>query len=934
MVNKQIVLLTGACGFIGSQIARRLLFKSDINIIALVHAKDDIEAKSKLSKAWWDWTELHDSICVITKPLAGDIRKKNLGLSEQCYNDLVGKVNLIIHCAAKWRFDTPKEELFQTNVQGTANLLDLAKAANENHRIFRFSYISTAYVSGKLQGKISEDTLTDKYGFITDYEQSKFEGEKLVQLAKNDLPISVFRPTMVIGDSDSGEIKTFNTIYAILRLYMLRRVRFLPMNSRTKINIVPVNYVADKIVELSFNDLAIGLTFHINSRYEDLPTAHELTDLVRKWAYEKLKIRLPNIRFFPLPDWMQRSVFRVWGGITGNSKYSRLMGVFSYYFKSNQVFLRNNLEKLTNSYKFNLEKVISPILDYAVYYGFLHRSGRTVHEQILFRLEGKKMPVCLFDVIEGKIVQKNNEEIKSEIFSICAALSFMGIRKGDRVALVGLNSVRYLALDVAIGLVGAISVPLYYTSAPVEIEKIVKASKSKILFIGAPQILNRISELNLEIPTVNFSAKSNVKKENLVSWKEFISVDQKKVQYLLPSIFFSDLCTIRYTSGSTGENKGACFSHANIVWLAETVSSLFSWKARTNEVRYLSYLPLNHVVEGILGLYSSFYEPSQLKLYFLENFYDLQKTLAKVKPVVFFSIPRFYEKVWDSLKRTRIGQSYLSSKNKIKRRFLRHFVKRGLLRKAGLDYCAQLIVGSAPSNRKLLFSFRDLGIEVHDAYGLTEAPLVTINRLGRNHIGSVGQPLPKTKLKIADDGELLVKGPQVMQGYHNEEKTNGFVKGWLATGDLGKVDNNGNLVIYGRKKEVIATSYGKMISPFKIESMLKGLEVVDEVLLIGEEKPFVSALIWSAQSEKNLDKIKLIEKGIVEINNNLSRAEKVRVWVVLRNDLSVEKGDLTANFKLKRYNIYSRFSRIIDSLYSSQDISDIRILSFGRSKID
>ena len=510
----------------------------------------------------------------------------------------------------------------------------------------------------------------------------------------------------------------------------------------------------------------------------------------------------------------------------------------------------------------------------------------------------------------------------------------MGIRKGDRVALVGLNSVRYLALDVAIGLVGAISVPLYYTSAPIEIEKIVKASKSKILFIGAPQILNRISELNLEIPTVNFSAKSNVKKENLVPWKEFISVDQKKVQDFLPSIVFSDLCTIRYTSGSTGENKGACFSHANIVWLAETVSSLFSWKARTNEVRYLSYLPLNHVVEGILGLYSSFYEPSPLKLYFLENFYDLQKTLVKVKPVVFFSIPRFYEKVWNSLKKTRIGQIYLSSKNKLKTRILRYFVKRGLLRRAGLDNCAHLIVGSAPSNRKLLFSFRDLGIEVHDAYGLTEAPLVTINRLGRNHIGSVGQPLPKTKLKIADDGELLVKGPQVMQGYHNKEKTNGFVKGWLATGDLGKLDNNGNLVIYGRKKQVIATSYGKMISPFKIESMLKGLDVVDEVLLIGEEKPFVSALIWSAQSEKNLDNIKLIEKGIVEINNNLSRAEKVRVWVVLRNDLSIEKGDLTANFKLKRYNIYSRFSRIIDSLYSSQDISDIRILSFGRSKID
>ena len=238
MVNKQIVLLSGACGFIGTQIARRLLVKPNVGIVALVQAKDDIEAKSRLSKAWWDWPDLHDSICVQTKPLAADIRKKNLGLSKQCYDDLVGSLDLVIHCASKWRFDTPREDLFETNVQGTANILDLAKAANKNHGLLRFSHISTAYVSGNLQGEITEETLTDSHGFITDYEQSKFEGEKLVQLAKDDLPICVFRPTMVVGDSDSGEIKTFNTIYTILRLYLTGKIRFLPMNSMTKIHSV------------------------------------------------------------------------------------------------------------------------------------------------------------------------------------------------------------------------------------------------------------------------------------------------------------------------------------------------------------------------------------------------------------------------------------------------------------------------------------------------------------------------------------------------------------------------------------------------------------------------------------------------------------------------------------------------------------------------
>ena len=165
---------------------------------------------------------------------------------------------------------------------------------------------------------------------------------------------------------------------------------------------------------------------------------------------------------------------------------------------------------------------------------------------------------------------------------------------------------------------------------------------------------------------------------------------------IFPSINFSDLSTIRYTSGSTGENKGVCFNHGNIRWLAETVPSLFPWKLRNNEITYLSYLPLNHVVEGILGKYSPFYNPTKINLYFLENFYELQKILPKVRPVIFFSVPRFYEKVWDGFRKTKLGKSYLNSRNQIKKKILRKILKRALLNKAGLDRCIQLIVGSAP----------------------------------------------------------------------------------------------------------------------------------------------------------------------------------------------------------------------------------------------
>jgi long-chain acyl-CoA synthetase len=232
----------------------------------------------------------------------------------------------------------------------------------------------------------------------------------------------------------------------------------------------------------------------------------------------------------------------------------------------------------------------------------------------------------------------------------------------------------------------------------------------------------------------------------------------------------------------------------------------------------------------------------------------------------------------------------------------------------------------------LLLAYRDLGIEIHDAYGLTEAPLVTINHLGKNRIGTVGQPLPETKLKQRNDGELLIKGPQVMNGYLNEEKNRTIKNGWLYTGDLAKITKDRDLIIYDRKKDMIATSYGKMISTLKIESMLKNIEGIDETMLIGERKPFLSVLIWSNSTNK-INLAKTIENGIKQINNNLSHAEQIRTWAILKNDLKVENGDLTPNLKLKRHNINSRFEKVIESLYNLKTVDDPRILNIGRTKI-
>ena len=342
--------------------------------------------------------------------------------------------------------------------------------------------------------------------------------------------------------------------------------------------------------------------------------------------------------------------------------------------------------------------------------------------------------------------------------------------------------------------------------------------------------------------------------------------------------------------------------------MGEAVASLFPFNARSGEVTYLSFLPMNHVVEGILSTYAMFYAPARLSVHFLEEFRAVSKALPVVRPTVFFSVPRVYEKMWEGLRQSPVGKRYLSSGGVV-RGLLRGPVRRGLLRRAGLDRCAQLMVGSAPASPQLLADFRELGVEVHDAYGMTEAPLVTLNRLGQNRIDTVGQPLPETEIRTTPEGEILVRGPQVMRGYFGE-KQQPFSEGWLLTGDLGRLDS-GFLVIDGRKKELLATSYGKKIQPGKIETMLRALPGVAEAMVVGENRPFCTAVLWLAGDADG----KALDGEVAKVNSRLSHPEQLRRWAALRNDLSIEGGELTANLKLRRREVEKRRHALLLALY-------------------
>jgi long-chain acyl-CoA synthetase len=346
--------------------------------------------------------------------------------------------------------------------------------------------------------------------------------------------------------------------------------------------------------------------------------------------------------------------------------------------------------------------------------------------------------------------------------------------------------------------------------------------------------------------------------------------------------------------------------------MAENMAAVLPWRARTLQSRYLSFLPMNHVVEGILATYSSYYLPASVDIYFLEEFRALPTALPRVRPTVFFSVPRVYERVWESFAASRIGRWYLAAPRGLLKSLLRRVARRGVLGRAGLDRALQLIAGSAAVSQHLLRSFRDLGVEIHNAYGLTEAPLVTLNRVGSNHLGTVGQPLPRTEIAIAADGEVLVRGPQVTSGYAGHAVDQPLADGWLQTGDLGHLNSAGDLVIEGRKKEIIATSYGKKVQIARMEELLRQIPDVTEAMVIGEARPFCTALLWTDLEPMPLP---AIERGVEGANAQLSHAEQVKRWAVLPNDLSIERGDLTPNLKLKRAAVAQRLERVIEGLY-------------------
>lgn len=918
--SANMVLVTGATGFLGTRIVEELLEQTDCLVIALVRGRDGRTPLERLTSLWWGRDQLINALGTRVRVLEGDVERPLLGLGEDDFAKLSAEVSHIVHAAAEVGINQTEERFRSANVEGTRNVLKFARAAHAASagRFGRIVHVSTAYVAGTFEGIVAEEPL-EPASFNSLYEATKHEAERLV-MAEDDLSYAIVRPGQIVGDSKTGFISTFNTLYYPLKLYLKGNLRFMPISAGMKVNMVPVDYVARLSVAALDAPQAHRAVLHAVVEQDQQPTVGELLAAVRTWARENLHVDLPKPVFMPLPlaAWAGRK--RNLGNVHKPKRkgFAQNMLALAPYFTENRTFETAKARSVLSQEPPAWSDYLSILLEYAVRAGFLNHTGRTVFEQMLVRMESRTASLDFFDVTPRGTVRRTSQEIAADIRRAASSLKSLGVGAGDRVALIGVNSTRYLIADAAIGLLGAVSVPLYYTTPVDEAEALIRRSGACVVFAGTKQASALAFSLE-DVPFVSLrSAQTDSgPADGLMPWEDFLALADDEPQARLPYVAPDALATIRYTSGTTGEPKGVTFTQHQLQWMGSVMPSLLDWKTRNSKVRYLSFLPMSHVVEGVLVAYAPYCILSDIEFYYLEDFPSLAATLPKIRPTLFFSVPRFYEKAWDQFASNGAAAAYLRLSDGVLKRLLSPLMRKVLLHKAGLGDCRQLIVGSAPMSVQLMEAYRHLGIEVHNAYGVTEAPLVAINRLNENDMGSVGRLLPETEIAFTAEGEVLVRGPQVTAAYDGKSDGALDAEGWFATGDLGSLNARGNLVLHGRGKDILVTSYGKNISPQKIEVLLKDVPGVGEAVLVGEGRPFCTAMLWPKEDAPLDFDYSLLDSGIRCMNESLSHPEQVKRWVVLERQPTISSGELTPNLKVRRSRVIEGRFDTVAALYGS-----------------
>ena len=502
------------------------------------------------------------------------------------------------------------------------------------------------------------------------------------------------------------------------------------------------------------------------------------------------------------------------------------------------------------------------------------------------------------------------------------------IKKGDRVFLLSNNRIEWVEFDLAIMMSGGVTVPSFVTNNTTDNEFIIKDCQPKFIVLEDEKVFKKNKRFLNKFKTKIILIEPS---ENFTDYKEITSHKDKQIKKI--TVKKEDISSIIYTSGTTGNPKGVILTHKSIMHNLQGAIELINDFNLKNE-RFFSFLPLSHSYERMAGLYFPILIGAEI--YFCSTTDKLLSEIKEVKPTILSAVPRLYENIFKKIKfqinKTNFLVSYLLKKtfllieNNPKENinffekflvtiFLKYILKKKVLQIFGKKIKV-LISGGAALNPDVGIFFNKLGISLLQGYGQTEAsPLISCNRKKNNDPYTVGQPVKDVKVKISNNGEILVSGDNLMQGYWKSKKlTNETLKcGWLHTGDLGKIDEQGRIIITGRKKELIVTSGGENISSQKIENMLLSFDEVSQAIVYGDGKPFIIALIKLNDDYKKTDVKKLIQA----LNYNLNSIEKIRKFIVMDLEPTYENGLMTQTMKLKKKKIFLRYKKEIGRLYGN-----------------
>jgi len=566
--------------------------------------------------------------------------------------------------------------------------------------------------------------------------------------------------------------------------------------------------------------------------------------------------------------------------------------------------------------------------------------------------------------IDDEYIPKTFGEFLNDIYKVTLYFRSEGISKGDRIAIISENRTEWAAVDFACIFMNVISVPVYTSISGSQMEYILKDSFAKICFVSNSHLLEKIIAQKNNLPSLekiivfNETDTNKYSSEPVKNFSEIIDVNvntsTKEIIDFLRSVSahikLHDLVTIIYTSGTTGIPKGVMLSNKN---LSSNIQACMEVLTINESDRFLSYLPYSHGYERVAGYYLAFF--SGAEIYFAQNIDTLSIQLKEVKPTIVITVPRLLDKIYNRLMKSpesmksdfqkkiflwavEIAKDKSISKKSIKWKIADRLVYKKIRDKTG-NYIRFFVSGGGALNKNIGEFFDRIGLMVLEGYGLTEtSPVIAVNHPDDNRYGTVGKILNGVQLRFTDENEITVKGDLVMEGYYKDENSTAetIKDGWLYTGDIGELDIEGFLKITDRKKSLFKSSGGKYISPTQIEEIVSHLDFIENILVIGNERMYVSALIVPDKNElisfakkneisnnkysellKDTKLIKLIQKEIDTVQKDLANYERIRKITLLEKPFTIESGELTPTMKVKRNVVGKLYEKEIEEMYKN-----------------